>query len=298
MCNKNKQVALVLGSGGARGLAHIGVIEELEKNGYTIAAISGCSIGAVIGGVYATGKLPDFKKWICNLDKYGVFNLMDFTLSKRGIIKGDKVFNELKKFIPTQNIEDLKIPFSAIAADIKSGSEVVFSKGDLYEAIRASVAIPSVLTPSHIRGQVLVDGGIVNPLPINRVDKSSAGRVIAVDLNGRGSYVAKKNTNTARAAAINKEESRWRKAIGSWFFDIGKEGKKQEDFGYFSLVNGSVDMMQARITELELAQNKPDVLIRVPKNAAGVFSFFKGEELIDYGREQARIALEKHQANA
>ena len=163
----SKSVALVLSSGGARGVAHIGVIEGLLEGGYKIESISGSSMGAVVGAVYAAGKLPNFKEWISNLDKIDVFKLMDFTLSTQGFVRGEKVFNELKKFIGDRNIEDLSIPISIIATDIVGKKEVVFQKGELFTALRASAAIPSVLKPSIIDGIELVDGGLYNPIPIS-----------------------------------------------------------------------------------------------------------------------------------
>jgi NTE family protein len=180
-----KTVSLVLSSGGARGMAHIGAIEALEESGYEIVSIAGSSAGALIGGMYATGKLPKFKDWICNLDKIDVFSLMDFTISSRGFIKGDKVFGELKKLIADCHIEDLNIPFVCTAVEIPSGKEHVFRKGSLYAAIRASVSIPTVLTPAKIHGKEYIDGGILNPIPLSLLPKEKRGEIVlAVDLNG------------------------------------------------------------------------------------------------------------------
>ena len=148
MQSKNKRnISLVLSGGGARGIAHIGVLEELEKQGFHIHSIVGTSMGALVGGIYAAGELTSFKKWIVNLDKLDVFHLVDFTLINNGLIKGDKVFNELHKFIPEINIENLEIDFSAIAADLTNRKEIVFNEGNLLDAIRASVANPNIITP-------------------------------------------------------------------------------------------------------------------------------------------------------
>ncbi len=140
-------IALVLSGGAARGLAHIGVIEELEKQGFEIKSIAGNSMGSLIGAMYAIGKLQEYKEWMITLDKLDVFNLIDFTFTTHGLIKGDRVFNKMKSFFPDQNIEDLKIPYVAVAADITNMKEVAFSSGSLYDAVRASVSIPTVLTP-------------------------------------------------------------------------------------------------------------------------------------------------------
>jgi len=136
--SKNKNVTLVLSGGGARGFAHIGAIEELESRGYIINSIAGTSMGSLIGGVYATGKLNEFKEWAYNLDKQEVFKLIDFSFSNQGLIKGDKVLKTMKKFIPDANIEDLKIKYTATAFDLAQNKEIVFREGSLYNAIRAS----------------------------------------------------------------------------------------------------------------------------------------------------------------
>jgi len=288
-----KKVALVLGSGGARGLTQIGAIEELENQGYTISSISGASMGAVVGGVYAAGHLPEFKKWMCNLDRLGVYGLMDFTLTTQGFIKGEKVFNEIKKFVNHQNIEDLKIPFAAVAVDIASGTQKVFDSGDLFSAIRASVAIPSVLTPVYLDDAVLVDGGVMNPLPMDIVKRHKGDVMAAIDLNGTGKYKSRKQLNKEREKELKKEKSKWEKALASVFSDFLKSNDKKKKHNYFDILNGSFDLMQSRFTEVLLKEHKPEILISIPKSAGDTFDFFRAEELIEYGRERAKEAIEK-----
>ena len=174
-----KNVALVLSGGGARGIAHIGVIEELEKQGFDIKSISGTSMGALVGGVYAVGKMQEYKNWICTLDKFDVFKLVDFTFSTQGLVKGDRVINKMKEFIPDINIEDLKIYYAATATDISRKEEVVFTKGSLYEAVRASISIPTVFTPVKTENSLLVDGGVINNVPINHVKRTKDDIIIA-----------------------------------------------------------------------------------------------------------------------
>ena len=181
---KKRRVALVLAGGGARGVAHIGAIEELERQGFEISAVAGTSMGALVGGVYASGYLEPFKEWMRALDKYKVFSLVDFALSTEGLVKGDRVMEAMKELVPDVQIERMPVPFAAVAADLLTGDEVVLDSGGLYDAIRASISIPSVFRPVHRDGRVLVDGGTVNPLPLNRVrreegdllgDKSTCG---------------------------------------------------------------------------------------------------------------------------
>ena len=166
---KKRRVALVLAGGGARGVAHIGAIEELERQGFEISAVAGTSMGALVGGVYASGYLEPFKEWMRALDKYKVFSLVDFALSTEGLVKGDRVMEAMKELVPDVQIERMPVPFAAVAADLLTGDEVVLDSGGLYDAIRASISIPSVFRPVHRDGRVLVDGGTVNPLPLNRV---------------------------------------------------------------------------------------------------------------------------------
>lgn len=178
----SKRVALVLGSGGARGYAHIGVIEEIERRGYDIACVAGCSMGAVIGGIYAAGKLDDYRNWIESLDYLDVLRLVDVSF-RLGAIRGDKVFGQIRKIVGEINIEQLRIPYTAVAADLTNQQEIWFQEGCLHQAMRASAAIPSLFTPVMQGNRMLVDGGILNPLPIVPVVSSHCDLIIAVNLN-------------------------------------------------------------------------------------------------------------------
>jgi NTE family protein len=178
----SKRVALVLGSGGARGYAHIGVIEEIERRGYEIACIAGCSMGAVVGGIYAAGKLSDYRNWIESLDYLDVLRLVDVSF-RLGAIRGDKVFGQIRKIVGDINIEQLRIPYTAVATDLTNQQEIWFQEGCLHQAMRASAAIPSLFTPVMQGNRMLVDGGILNPLPIVPVVSSHCDLIIAVNLN-------------------------------------------------------------------------------------------------------------------
>lgn len=178
----SKRVALVLGSGGARGYAHIGVIEEIERRGYTIACIAGCSMGAVIGGVYAAGKLGEYRHWIEKLDYLDVLRLLDVSF-RLGAIRGEKVFGQLRRIVGEIDIQDLPIPYTAVATDLTNQQEIWFQEGCLHQAMRASAAIPSLFTPVLQGHRVLVDGGLLNPLPIVPVVSSHCDLIVAVNLN-------------------------------------------------------------------------------------------------------------------
>ncbi|WP_263142863.1 patatin-like phospholipase family protein [Pseudomonas sp. RIT-PI-AD] len=177
-----KRVALVLGSGGARGYAHIGVIEELEARGYRIDCIAGCSMGAVVGGIYAAGKLREYREWTESLDYLDVLRLIDVSF-RLGAIRGEKVFGRIRDIVGEIDIEDLRIPYTAVATDLTNQQEIWFQEGCLHQAMRASAAIPSLFTPVIQGSRMLVDGGLLNPLPIVPVVSSHCDLIVAVNLN-------------------------------------------------------------------------------------------------------------------
>jgi len=181
---RGKTVALTLGSGGARGYAHIGAIEVLAERGYTITAISGCSMGALVGGMYAAGKMQDYKDWVTGLGQFDVLKLLDLTFNSIGAIRGDKVFSIVREILGDTLIEELPIPYTAVATDLLARKEIWFQEGPLDRAIRASIAIPSVVTPLVLDGRVLVDGAVLNPLPIVPTIAAHADFVMAVNLSG------------------------------------------------------------------------------------------------------------------
>src|SRR5574343_1494844 len=164
---QQREITLILSGGGARGIAHIAVIEALLKKGYVIRSISGTSMGALIGGVYAVGKLEEFKEWLLKVNKQKIFKLIDFSFSSQGLVKGDRIFNEIKSFITDVAIEQLPVVYNATAFDIANNREVVFDSGSLFQAIRASISIPTIFTPVLLNDAVFVDGGVVNNLPIS-----------------------------------------------------------------------------------------------------------------------------------
>ena len=179
-----KDVALALSSGGARGLAHIGAIEELEAQDYRITSIAGCSMGALIGGVYAAGKLEEFRDWMKTVDKKKIFELTDFSLSLNHIVKGTRIIEAIMEFVPDVPIEALPIPYCAVATDWKSGHEVVFRKGSLFQAIRASISLPIFYEPVRRNDMILIDGGVTNPIPMNRVTRHKGDILVGVDVSG------------------------------------------------------------------------------------------------------------------
>lgn len=288
----NQPISLVLSSGGARGIAHIGVIEELEKQGYEIKSISGSSIGALVGGVYATGKLSEYKEWICSLDKLDVFNLIDFTFSKHGLIKGDRILREMRKLIPDVNIEDLQIPYAASATDIINKKEIVFTKGNLFDAIRASIAIPTVFTPMQKDGSYLVDGGVLNPIPVKNVKRVENDILVAVNVNAQVPHdkIKKSNNKDKQNSFLYNEKI---KSFQNKLAEILPKSKK-EKLGYFNLINETIGLMLYQISKLTLEKYKPDILINISKQACGNFDFYKAEEMIEVGKIAAKKSLDNY----
>ncbi len=278
-----QKVALVLSSGGARGMAHIGVIEELEKQGFEISSVAGSSIGAVIGGIYAAGELNAYTKWMKKLQKLDVYKLIDFSISTQGFIKGEKVFEELKSFIPDRNIEDLNIPFAALAADPRNRKERVFKKGSLYKAMRASVAIPGVILPGRINDLDLIDGGVVNPIPADHVHRVKNDILVVVDLN---SPVSEKRV---KPNSPKPESSQYQQVLKKIKHKLGvsdeKVIQKYHRLGYYDILNNSINLMQEKITELSLRIHDPDILIRIPRSSCRTFEFYKTDEMIVLGRK-------------
>ena len=249
----------MLAGGGARGVAHIGAIEELERQGFEIAAVAGTSMGALVGGVYASGRLTEFKEWMCTLDKYKVFGLVDFTLSSEGLVKGDRVIKAMQELVPDVRIEQMPVPFAAVAADLLTGREVVLDRGGLYEAIRASISIPSVFRPVHRDGMVLVDGGTVNPLPLNRVRREEGDLLVAVDVSAP--------------------------------FGADPTTRANASLNYYKVLIASSQIMQQHITQLMCRLYRPDVLVQMPADSYGMFEFYRSAELIEAGRAATRTAL-------
>lgn len=286
-----KNVALVLSGGGARGIAHIGVIEELEKQGYKIQSIAGTSMGSLVGGVYATGKIQEFKDWMYTLYKIDVFKLIDFTLSTYGIIKGDKVFKTMKAFIPDMNIEDLKIPYAAVAADIINNKEVVFTKGSIYEAIRASIAIPTVFTPVKTDDGLLVDGGVVNNIPVNRVKRTPNDILIVVNVNAHIPVYTPAMLEKDR----EKKESIYQKKITEFRNQLQKINPLNNDkkIGYFDLINKTINLMIYHNAYLTFEQHSPDLMINVSHESCGTMDFYKAEEMVEIGRYAANKSLKE-----
>lgn len=281
-----KKIALVLSGGGARGLAHIGAIETLESHGYEITSIAGCSMGALIGGMYAAGKLPEVKDWVLALDRRKVLSLVDFSLSLTHLVKGDRVMEALKEIVPDVNIEDLPIPYTAVATDWNSGKEVIFDHGSLYDAIRASISIPLFLNPVRREDMLLVDGGLVNSLPLNRVVRRSGDLLFGINVSTHDyqgellmqQFVERKLLSKSMPAAVMNR-------IMKHFEGI--------NINYVTLLMRTIAIMLEQNTRQQILISRPDLVVQVPMKRYGVFDFDKAAAILQIGKHKTSRALRR-----
>ncbi len=326
---KTKDVALVLSSGGPRGWAYIGAIEELESRGYNITSVAGTSIGSLIGGIYAAGKLSEVKEWLFGLDAWKVFTLMDLSISRNHLVKGDKVIDAIMQIVPNINIEDLNIPYRAIAADLYTGEEIVFDRGPLFEAVRASISIPSLFRPVKYGYRTLVDGGVVNTMPIDRVTRSGNDIVVAFDVNDvdveaiRNTLISEAREEEAKIEAdraldaetrtvMNSvknnsslsfmEKFRLAKAQGEKIImhKLNSEEQTSEllfDDSYYSILSRTFSLMNHVLAKNAAERYSPEILVKMPFDAYGdIADYAKAREISETGRELMRAALDKYES--
>jgi NTE family protein len=295
-----KAVRLVLGSGGARGFAHIGAIREIEKRGYEIKSVIGCSVGAIVGGYYCAGKLDKFEEWVCSLSEWDVVRYMDFSLfSKNGIMRGDLLTETMRELVGDQRIEDLPISFSAVATNLNDHKEVWLTRGDLFDAIRASMAIPGLMTPKEIDGKTLVDGGLLNPLPGAPTYLDGTQFTIAISLAGREvDEPFGPNPPEPNESSIDRYRNSIDEFFGSVQDKLGLDPKKQKDdkaeLGVSGVMLEAFDAMQQTIARYRLAAYPPDILIEIPNNVCRTLEVYKARQLIHAGEYWARETIEHH----
>lgn len=325
-----KDVALVLSSGGPRGFAYIGAIEELLSRDYNITSVAGTSIGSLIGGIFAAGRLSQIKDWLYTLDAWKVFTLMDLSISKNHLVKGDRVIDAIKEIVPDVQIEDLRIPFKAIATDLYTGEEVIFDEGDLFDAIRASISIPSLFRPVKYGYRTLIDGGIVNAIPLNRVDRNGHDILVAFDVNDvdvegiRDMLIEEARSKEELLEHQKQMDEQTRSVMASirkngnmTFKDkvrlagqqgfkvladkISSDARRVEtiDIGdnYYSILSRTFSLMNHVNSEHFISLYKPDVLVKMPFDAYGEISdYAKASEIAEIGRELMKKALDKYEA--
>lgn len=332
-----KNVALALSSGGPRGFAYIGAIEVLQKRGYRITSVAGSSAGALVGGIFAAGGLTPFKEWLYGLDPVQVVSLMDFAPSRNSLVKGDKVIRAIKERVPDVRIEDLPIPFAAVASDLFTGEEVVFREGPLFTAIRASISIPSMFRPVKWHGHTLVDGGLVNTFPLDLVARGGDDILVGfnvnrIDAEGITSYMKTraaitetgellreraqtrlKDTLASDAALLQKVRKAGaaggrmiRERIDAGRLDRRLEAAAREKNipldaadSYASVLQRSFGIMNHTIARLQVELYKPDILVNLPFDSYhGVYGYSHAEEIVQEGRTLMNEALDRYEAQA
>ena len=290
MSDNGKTVSLILGSGGARGLAHIGVIDTLEKEGYEIRSIAGCSMGALIGGIYAAGKLDEFEHWVRAIDKVDIVSLLDIAWQKHGLVKGDKIIETLIDLVGDRLIEDLPMPFTAVAADVRNEKEIWLSSGKLFDAIRASISLPLFFTPVEYKHGHLIDGGVLNPVPIAPTFNDNTDLKIAVNLGGPVEKLQrKKRTESDGDGELAGFKSRLQR-----FIDDLQESiltRDETEWSAYDIADQAFDAMQGAIARQKLAVYPPDIQIQIARNACGTLEFDRADEIIALGRDKAAEAL-------
>lgn len=278
---QKRKVALVLASGGAKGFAHIGAIEALEESGYKITSIAGASMGALIGGIYAAGGLNKVKEWMYDLTNKDIFNLADFTLSPHAFLKGDRVIEVLKSIVPDCNIEDLPIPYCAVATDVKTGKEVVFSSGSLYDAIRASISIPMVFSPVEHGEMLLIDGAMTNGLPLDRVVRHEGDLLVAVNLDNYEWSDDDRDQYNKLTSDTN----------GKTFSQKLRSGWNALSNNYFSLTYDTLLILMKSNIDMALRLTPPDIYLNVVLGDYGFYDYHKAEDIAQLGKVQMRGVL-------
>ncbi len=277
-------VSLVLGSGGARGMAHIGIIKWLDEHDYKIESISGCSMGALVGGFYAIGKLDNYTDWLRDIDVIGMLKLLDFK-GTGGLVSGETLMEKMKELVGDAKIEELPVKFTAVASDVKEEREVWITRGSLLEAIRASISIPLFFAPYTHNGRLLIDGGVLNPVPIAPTFKDNTDLTIAVNLGG------KMMPNIASAA--QKKNATAASKIREYLQNFALPDAITLEDGMYQVASQSFEAMQGTIARMKLAAYPPDIVIDIPRNLCKTLEFDRADEVIEYGYKLCREVFEK-----
>jgi NTE family protein len=300
---KPKTIALALGSGGARGYAHIGVIEEIEARGWEIVGVSGTSMGAVIGGLYVGGAMGRYRDWAVGLGRRDVMRLMDPGLGGAGVLRASKVMSKVKEHLGDLAIEEARLPYTAVAVDLVTQREVWFTSGPMIDAMRASIAIPTVFTPLAKNGMVLADGGLLNPVPVAPLAPVHADAIIAVNLSGPSATTdhAREEIFTGiklpriRFPSIPQMIEPALRALIPAFgrAEVGQSDDHQDlRMNTLDVVDRSLNLMQEVIRRYRLAGYPPDVLVNVPLDSCGTLDFHRAKDMIEVGRERAMRAFD------
>lgn len=294
---QGERIALVLGAGGARGLAQIGVIEVLEERGFRIDAVCGSSSGALVGGIFAAGRLRAFDQQLRAMSRRDFLRLLDPGWRRSGLLRGVRLVEAMREVVGDPLIESLPVEFTAVAVDLQRQREVWIREGRLWDALRASFAIPGLFTPHRVNGRALVDGGLLAPLPIAATRLSDAHRLVAVDMHG---WPTRPPGEPAQPDPATRDPG-LADRVGDWLeraverVGAGRDGPEDRDalrMGLPEIMSRSLDTMQAQIARVQLALDPPELLIRIPRDVCQFYEFWRAAELIDVGRAVATRALD------
>lgn len=294
---QGERIALVLGAGGARGLAQIGVIEVLEERGFHIDAVCGSSSGALVGGIFAAGRLRAFDQQLRAMSRRDFLRLLDPGWRRSGLLRGVRLVEAMREVVGDPLIESLPVEFTAVAVDLQRQREVWIREGRLWDALRASFAIPGLFTPHRVNGRALVDGGLLAPLPIAATRLSDAHRLVAVDMHG---WPTRPPGEPAQPDPATRDPG-LADRVGDWLeraverVAAGRDGPEDRDalrMGLPEIMSRSLDTMQAQIARVQLALDPPELLIRIPRDVCQFYEFWRAAELIDVGRAVATRALD------
>jgi NTE family protein len=267
------------------------VIGWLEEHGYAIRSITGSSMGSLVGGIHAAGRLDSYANWVRAISRADVVRLLDFSFERSGLIKGQRIIGLLRDLVGESDIESLPRAFAAVATDVEAGEEVWFTRGPLFDAIRASIAMPTFFTPHKLGGRLLLDGGITNPLPVASPVRADTDFCVAVSLHGH----ARQPSGVAASTPIPTQDqlNGYRMAIVKFMRGIHTTDTHAlpGDWGLLDVVNRSIEALQGTLTRLRLATQPPDVLVEIPRNACGAFEFYRADELIALGRREVAAAM-------
>jgi NTE family protein len=286
-----KTISLVLGSGGARGLAHIGIIDELTRNGFEIKSIAGSSMGALIGGIYAMGQLDVYSRWVTGLERRDVIRLLDLTFGRSGLIKGDRIISVLRSLIGDANIEDLPIRFTAVATDLENEREVWFNHGSLFDAIRASIAIPTVFTPHRYGGRYYLDGSLINPIPIAATLEDDTDLTIAVNLSGKPENKVQAKPKAPKSN--DRQGNNYQMRIAQFIDELKLRFDRQPEgaLGVLDIIIKSMNIMENTLAQTQLITYSPEMVIELPRNVCNFYEFHRAQEMIDIGRKKTSEVL-------
>ncbi|MCB1159006.1 MAG: patatin-like phospholipase RssA [Leptospiraceae bacterium] len=293
------KVGVALGSGAARGLSHIGVLRALEDLGIYPEVVAGTSSGSLVGAAYSAGRLNELEDWLKGLEWKDVVSFFDFTLSG-GLIKGNKLFNYFKNYFGEKKIEDLNLPFAAVACELETGQEIWLRSGEVLPAVRSSIALPGVITPVYYKGKWLIDGGVVNPVPVSVCRALGAEYIIAVDLNAhlmaKNTFTKKKNKEQSSESETDPEKKSWWRSPKEFYNKLKVQQDEDENPdgrpSLMEVINTSINIMEVRITRSRMAGDPPDILLTPKLTDIGMMEFHRFKECFMEGRRVVELAKE------